>query len=61
MNLMTAHRILIGTSIAFFLFFTLLQVRDFFAGAGLSHLLAAAAAGAVTAALVVYFRGLRKS
>jgi hypothetical protein len=60
MKLITAHRILIGSSIAFFLFFTSLQVRNFFADGQSTNLLAAAVAAAVTGALVVYFRTLRQ-
>jgi len=59
MKLMTAHRILIGSSIAFFLFFAFLQARDFMSGGGATNLAAALVAIAVTAALVVYFRTLR--
>lgn len=60
MNLITAHRILIGCSIAFFLFFAALQLRDFLAGGGATSLLAALLAGVATGGLVIYFRTLRE-
>jgi hypothetical protein len=59
MKLMTAHRILIGSSIAFFLFFAFLQLRNFMREGGATNLAAAAIAAAATAFLVAYFRNLR--
>lgn len=57
MRLMTAHKILIGTSILFFIFFTVVQARGIGSGQG-------SAAGAILSALCVialaaYFRTLR--
>ena len=59
MRLITAHRILIGAAIAFFLLYSLLQVRRYFVGDGASALVQAAVAGAVAGGLAAYYRTLK--
>src|SRR5256712_9040464 len=46
-RLITAHRILIGAAIAFFLLYAFLQVRHYFSGDGVGALVQAAGAGRV--------------
>ena len=60
MKLITAHRILIGAGIAFFVFYALFQVRLFFArDLGIAPLVHAAVSLAIAVGLVVYYRTLR--
>jgi hypothetical protein len=59
-RLITAHRILIGAAIAFFLLYSLLQVRHYFSGDGSGSLVQAAVAGAVAGGLTAYYRTLKR-
>jgi hypothetical protein len=59
-RLITAHRILIGAAIAFFLFYAGLQLRRAFGPGGPLALAQSAAAAAVAAALVCYLWSLRR-
>lgn len=61
MKLMTAHKILISTAIAFFLFYALLQIVRY-VNTGLSSALVLSALSAVVAVgfgIYLYFRSLR--
>jgi len=58
-RLITAHRILIGAAIAFFLLYAFLQVRYYFSGDGAGALVQAAVAGAVAGGLAAYYRTLK--
>jgi hypothetical protein len=58
-RLITAHRILIGAGIAFFLFYALLHVWHYTHGGGGADVVQAVVAAAVAVGLVVYFRSLR--
>ncbi len=60
MRLITAHRILIGAAIAFFLFYALFQVRRWLGPGGTPALAQAAVSVAVAVALVAYYRSLRR-
>lgn len=57
MRLMTAHKILIGTSILFFIFFAMVQVRGISGGQGSAT--GAILSGLCVVVLAVYFRTLR--
>ena len=60
MRLITAHRILIGAGVVFFLFYAVFQARRY---AALGETLALAqviVSGAVAALLVRYYRGLAR-
>jgi hypothetical protein len=57
MRLMTAHRILIATAIAFFLFYASWEVAGISGGRGSMFRALLSGAGAV--ALALYFRSLR--
>jgi len=57
MRLMTAHKILIGTSIVFFIFFAVVQARGI--GAGQGSMAAAILSLLCVIGLAVYFRSLR--
>ena len=59
MRLITAHRILIGAAIAFFLFYSLFQVRRYFGGDGGPALVQAAVSAAVAGGLAAYYRTLK--
>ena len=59
MRLITAHRILIGAAIAFFLLYSVLQIRRYFVGDGAAALVQAAVAGAVAGGLAAYYRTLK--
>ena len=60
MRLITAHRILIGAAIAFFLFYAVFQVRRFAAtGDSLSIVQAVVSVG-VAVGLVLYYRTLAR-
>lgn len=60
MRLITAHRILIGAAIAFFLLYAVLQVRHGFAPNGTASLLQALVSLVIAVGLVVYYRSLRR-
>lgn len=58
-RLITAHRILIGTGIAFFAFYALLHVWHYARDGAGADIVQAAVASAVAVGLVVYYRSLR--
>jgi hypothetical protein len=58
-KLITAHRILIGAAIAFFLFYALLQLRRGWGPGGTSALVQGLVSAAVVVGLIVYYRSLR--
>ncbi len=60
MRLITAHRILIGVAIAFFIFFALLQLRLYFRAASGAALVEAVVSGVVAIGLVFYYRTLSR-
>ena len=57
MRLMTAHKILIATSVLFFIFFAIVQVRGISGGQG--SVTGAVLSGLAALVLAVYFRTLR--
>ena len=59
MRLITAHRILIGAGIVFFLFYAGWRVRHYLGGGPASDLLQSLVAAAITVALLLYYRTLR--
>lgn len=59
MRLITAHRILIGAGIAFFLFYAVLHVWHYTHGGGGTDVVQALVSAAVAVGLVAYFRSLR--
>ena len=64
MRLITAHRILIGAGIAFFLFYAVVQLRLYARGGGAAPLVqacvSAAVAVGVAVGFVVYYRTLKR-
>jgi hypothetical protein len=58
-RLITAHRILIGTAIAFFLFYAGWRLRRWAVGGGAADLVQTAVSAAVAVVLVAYYRTLR--
>ena len=60
MRLITAHRILIGAGIAFFVLYAALQLRLFLRVGGTGALVQAVVAVAVAIGFVVYYRTLRR-
>lgn len=60
MRLITAHRILIGAAIAFFLFYGLFQLRRAWGPGGTPSLVQALVSAAVLVGLVLYYRTLRR-
>jgi hypothetical protein len=60
LKLITAHRILIGAGIAFFVFFALIQLRQYARSAGPASLLEAAVSIAVAVGLALYYRTLSR-
>ena len=60
MKLITAHRILIGAGIAFFVFFALVQLRQYARSAAAVSLLEAVVSIAVAVGLVLYYRTLSR-
>ena len=60
MRLITAHRILIGAAIAFFLLYAVLQARHGLRAEGTASFLQAAVSLAIVVGLVVYYRSLRR-
>ena len=59
MRLITAHRILIGAGIAFFVFYAALQLRLFVRDGATASLVQAVIALAVAAGFILYYRTLR--
>lgn len=59
MRLITAHRILIGSGIVFFLLYAGLRIRHYVGGGPSSDLLQSLVAAAVAVGLILYFRTLR--
>jgi hypothetical protein len=60
MKLITAHRILIGAAIAFFLFFAAFQLRLYVRAPGPAPLVQAVISLAVAVGLVLYYRTLSR-
>jgi hypothetical protein len=60
MKLITAHRILIGAAIAFFVFFAAVQFRQYVRAPGTAPLVEAVVATAVAIGLVLYYRTLSR-
>ena len=60
MKLITAHRILIGAGIAFFVLYALLQVRLYVREGATAALVQAVVAAAVAIGFVLYYRTLRR-
>jgi hypothetical protein len=59
-RLITAHRILIGAGIAFFLFYAALQLRLFVRDGATASLVQAVVAAAVAVGFVLYYRTLKR-
>lgn len=59
MRLITAHRVLIGAGIAFFLFYAVWQLRHWTATGAAGDIVQSIAAAAIAIGLVVYYRSLR--
>ena len=60
MKLITAHRILIGAGIAFFLLYAVLQLRLYVRGGETAALVQAVVAVIVAVGFIVYYRTLRR-
>ncbi len=60
MRLITAHRILIGAGIAFFVFYALFQLRLWGQAGATASLAQAVVSLAVAVGLVLYYRTLRR-
>ena len=60
MKLITAHRILIGAAIAFFVFFAVFQLRLYVRTAGVAPLVEAVVSVVVAIGLVLYSRTLSR-
>lgn len=60
MKLITAHRILIGAAIAFFVFFALVQLRLYSRAPGAVPLIEAVVSAVIAIGLVIYYRTLRR-
>ena len=60
MKLITAHRILIGAAIAFFVFFAAVQLRLYVRAPAAAPLVEAVASAAVAVGLVLYYRTLSR-
>jgi hypothetical protein len=59
-RLITAHRILIGAGIAFFLFYAGFQLRLYLVTGTVASLVQSVVAAAVAIGFVVYYRSLRR-
>jgi hypothetical protein len=59
-RLITAHRILIGAAIAFFLFYAAFQVRRALGVGGAAAGVQALVSAAIALGLVAYYRSLRR-
>ncbi len=60
MKLITAHRILIGAGIAFFLFYAAVLLRHYTASGASAELIQGAVSVAIALGLIAYFRTLRR-
>ena len=60
MKLITAHRILIGAAIVFFVFFAAVQLRLYVRTAGVASLIEAVVSVVVAVGLVLYYRTLSR-
>ena len=60
MRLITAHRILIGAAIAFFVFFAAVQLKIYLRAPAAAPLLEAIVSVVVALSLVLYFRTLSR-
>ena len=60
MRLITAHRILIGAAIVFFVFFAAVQLRLYVHAAGIASLVEAVVSIVVAVGLVLYYRTLSR-
>ena len=60
MRLITAHRILIGAAIAFFVLFALVSLRQYGRAPGVAPLVEAVVSIAVAIGLVLYYRTLSR-
>jgi hypothetical protein len=60
MRLITAHRILIGCGIAFFLLYAALQLRRFYDTGSTPALVQCAVAAAVAVGFILYYRTLSR-
>ncbi len=56
MTITTAHKILIGSAIAFFAFFAILEITKYFSQGGLALLVMGALSGIVAVVLSFYLR-----
>ena len=62
MTITTAHKILIGSAIAFFAFFTVLEIVRFFSMGGVALLLMGGVSGLAAVGLALYLRAfIRRS
>jgi hypothetical protein len=59
-KLITAHRILIGAAIVFFVFFAAVQLRLYVRAGGAAPLIEAVVSVAVAVGLVLYYRTLSR-
>ncbi len=57
---MRAHRVFIGTCIAFCVFFAAVEIREYSRGGGRGPLVLAILSGAFGVVLAIYFAALRK-
>ena len=60
MRLITAHRILIGAAIAFFVFFAAVELREYGRTSGTATLVEAVVSIVVAIGLVLYYRTLSR-
>ena len=60
MRLITAHRILIGAAIAFFVFFAAVELRQYARAPGPLPLVEAVVSAAVAVGLILYYRTLSR-
>lgn len=60
MKLITAHRILIGAAVVFFVFFAAVQLRLYVRAGGAAPLVEAVVSVVVAVALVLYYRTLSR-
>lgn len=60
MRLITAHRILIGAGIAFFVLYAAIQLKLYLVSGGGGPLVQALVAVAIAVGFVIYYRSLRR-